>query len=223
MKASLVIGSNKGIGLEICRQLSAKGHHVLATCRKSSVELEQIQNITIYDSVDVAHRDSLVNLPSLIGNQTLDWLVVVAGIYKTVTINPPLDRNAMIEQFEVNALGPLQAVIELLPCLKPEGAKIGLLTSRMGSIADNTSGGNYGYRMSKVALNMAGKSLAHDLLSKKIALVLLHPGWVRTEMTKGNGNISAAESAKGLIERMEELTLEKSGSFFHQNGEELPW
>ena len=104
-----------------------------------------------------------------------------------------------------------------------EGARIGLVTSRMGSIGDNTSGGRYGYRMSKAALNMAGVSLAHDLRPRGVAVAILHPGFVRTDMTGGNGLIDPPESARGLADRLEELTLDNTGGFWHMSGEPLPW
>ena len=97
------------------------------------------------------------------------------------------------------------------------------MTSRMGSIEDNSSGGRYGYRMSKVAVNMAGRSLAHDLRSAGVAVAILHPGFVRTEMTGNTGLVDPPESAAGLMARIDELTLETSGSFWHANGELLPW
>ena len=110
----------------------------------------------------------------------------------------------------------------LLPHLHT-GAKVVIVTSRMGSVADNTSGGMYGYRMSKAAVNMAGMSLSRDLKGKGIAVALLHPGYVRTDMTGGNGFISAEESARGLITQIERLDIQTTGSFWHCNGEELPW
>jgi NAD(P)-dependent dehydrogenase (short-subunit alcohol dehydrogenase family) len=110
----------------------------------------------------------------------------------------------------------------LLPNLH-EGSKVGIITSRMGSIDDNDSGGSYAYRMSKSAVNAAGKSLSIDLKPRGIAVAILHPGWVRTDMTGHGGLIDADESASGLIKRMEELTLDTSGGFWHTNGERLPW
>jgi NAD(P)-dependent dehydrogenase (short-subunit alcohol dehydrogenase family) len=128
----------------------------------------------------------------------------------------------MREQFEVNALGALRAVAGLHTHIV-RGGKIALITSRMGSIADNTSGGYYGYRMSKAALNAAGVSLARDMAAQQVAVAILHPGYVRTDMTANSGQIDAAESARGLIARIDELSLAKTGSFWHQNGEALPW
>ncbi len=126
-------------------------------------------------------------------------------------------------QLEVNALGPLMAAEALSPHIAA-GGKLGLVTSRMGSIEDNTSGDSYGYRMSKAALNMASASLAYDLHSRDITVVLLHPGWVRTDMTGHSGLIDPPDSAAALIERMDHVGLEDSGRFWHApNREILPW
>ena len=146
---------------------------------------------------------------------------MVAGILRGGGLDG-FNPGAIREQFEVNALGVLSSTVALLPCLR-DGGKIALLTSRMGSIADNTSGGSYGYRMSKAALNMAGRSLSIDLRPRKIAVAILHPGWVQTDMTGGGGLIDADTSAKGLLERIDTMTLADSGEFFHENGERLPW
>ena len=133
----------------------------------------------------------------------------------------------MREQFEVNAIAPLRLTQALLPNLKASKAtpiKVAIMTSRMGSIEDNTSGGTYGYRMSKVAVSMAGKSLSHDLESEGIAVAILHPGLVSTGMTNFNSNgISPKESVTGLLVVIDRLDLKNTGSFWHSNGEELPW
>ncbi|MFZ9951300.1 MAG: SDR family oxidoreductase, partial [Vulcanococcus sp.] len=118
---------------------------------------------------------------------------------------------------------PLQLAQALLPQLR-NGSKLALMTSRMGSIDDNSSGGSYGYRMSKVALNMAGKSLAIDLKPRGIAVAILHPGLVRTRMVAFNPQgISPEQAVRGLLERIDGLSLETSGTFWHANGEVLPW
>lgn len=128
----------------------------------------------------------------------------------------------MREQFEVNAIGPLRVTAALAPLLRG-GGKVAIITSRMGSIADNGSGGYYGYRMSKAAVNAAGMSLARDLKGRGVAVALIHPGMVATEMTGRNG-IAPAEAAAGVITRIDELTLATSGKFIHAGtGEELPW
>jgi NAD(P)-dependent dehydrogenase (short-subunit alcohol dehydrogenase family) len=103
------------------------------------------------------------------------------------------------------------------------GAKVAIVTSRMGSVADNTSGSHYGYRMSKAAVNMAGVSLARDLEDRDIAIILLHPGYVNTDMTNHTGNVEPADAAAGILQRIDELDLATSGTFRHANGEALPW
>ena len=124
--------------------------------------------------------------------------------------------------YEVNSLGPLLTTQTLLNNLS-EGSKVGIITSRMGSVADNDSGGSYAYRMSKAAVNAAGKSLSIDLKSKGISVGILHPGYVRTDMTNHNGLMDTDESASGLLARMDELNLNNTGSFWHSNGDLLPW
>jgi NAD(P)-dependent dehydrogenase (short-subunit alcohol dehydrogenase family) len=104
-----------------------------------------------------------------------------------------------------------------------KGAKVAMITSRMGSVTDNSSGGYYGYRMSKAALNIAGVSLAHDLKEQEVAVALLHPGHVQTEMVNYSGDISAAVAVERLMQRVEELNLDNTGTFWHSNGEVLPW
>lgn len=220
-RMALVIGSNRGIGLEVCRQLAQRGDRVVAACRRSSPELNALDGVRIEIGVDVSDLDSVTALSRKLEPGSVDLLMVVAGILRPVSLEG-FDPAVVRDQLEVNALGPIQTTVALRDRLR-SGGKVGLLTSRMGSIADNTSGGGYGYRMSKAALNMGGVSLAHDLKPDGIAVALLHPGWVQTEMTGGTGHLSAAESAAGLLERMDELTLESSGIFVHQSGEVLPW
>ncbi len=132
-----------------------------------------------------------------------------------------LDFKAVESQFRINAMGPLRVSHALLANLSA-GSKIGIVTSRMGSVDDNTYGGYYGYRMSKAAVNMAGMSLARDLFERGIAVALLHPGMVATEMT-GRQGIAPQQAARGLIARMDELDLSSTGTFWHAEGERLPW
>ena len=221
---TLVLGSNRGIGFEITRTLAGRGDHVIAACRRTSPELGALAStarLEIREGIDVTDRESLAGLATALGEGSLDRLWVVAGVLERTGLTP-FDPDSVRRQFEVNALGPLQAVVALQSCLV-RGAKVALLTSRMGSIADNGSGGMYGYRMSKAALNMAGKSLALDLAPRGISVVLLHPGFVRTEMTGGAGNVDAVDSAADLVRRGDALDAKASGSFFHANGEALPW
>lgn len=221
MATYLVTGSNRGIGYEYCRQLQARGDRVIAVCRSASFELKQL-GVRIEEGIDITSDTSVAALGDRLDDTQIDVLINNAGILKRVTLQD-LDFESIREQFEVNALGPLRVTHALLPLLKT-GSKIVLMTSRMGSIGDNTSGSSYGYRMSKVALSMAGKSLAHDLKPRGIAVAILHPGLVQTRMTNfTSGGITPEESVKGLLARIDELTLENTGTFWHANGEVLPW
>ncbi|MBD3886531.1 SDR family oxidoreductase [Phormidium tenue FACHB-886] len=221
MATYLVTGANRGIGYEYCRQLQTRGDRAIAVCRTASEELQQL-GVQIEEGIDITSDASVADLQTRLGDMAIDVLINNAGIIKRVTLEN-LDFDSIRQQFEVNALGALRATHALLPNLKT-GSKIVLMTSRMGSIADNTSGSSYGYRMSKVALSMAGKSLAHDLKGRGIAVAILHPGLVQTRMTNfTTGGITPEESVKGLLARIDELTLETTGTFWHANGEVLPW
>ncbi len=221
MATYLVTGSNRGIGYEYCRQLQTRGDVVIAVCRSASEELKQL-GVRVEEGIDITSDASVADLCDRLGDTAIDVLINNAGIIGRVTLED-LDFESIREQFEVNALGPLRVTHALLPLLKA-GSKIVLMTSRMGSIGDNTSGSSYGYRMSKVALSMAGKSLALDLKPRGIAVAILHPGLVQTRMTGfTSSGITPEESVKGLLKRIDELTLENTGTFWHANGEVLPW
>lgn len=221
MATYLVTGANRGIGYEYCRQLQAQGHEVIAVCRTASEELQQL-GIRVEEGIDLTSGSAIAELRSRLGEMTIDVLINNAAIAKRIDLSN-LDVESIREQFEVNAIAPLRLTHALLPLLK-SGSKIALMTSRMGSIADNTSGGSYGYRMSKVALSMAGKSLAHDLKPQGIAVAILHPGLVQTRMTNFTANgITPETSVKGLLQRIEQLSLDNTGTFWHSNGEVLPW
>lgn len=180
MATYVITGANRGIGYEYCRQLQARGETVVALCRSASEQLKQL-GIQVEEGIDITSEATVADLRSRLENVRIDALINNAGILKRVTLEN-LDFNNIREQFEVNALGALRVTHALLPNLEA-GSKIVLMTSRMGSIGDNTSGSSYGYRMSKVALSMAGKSLAHDLKARGIAVAILHPGLVQTRMT----------------------------------------
>jgi NAD(P)-dependent dehydrogenase (short-subunit alcohol dehydrogenase family) len=220
MSTTLITGANRGIGLELARQCAARGDTVIAVCRRPSAELEKL-GVRIESGVDVTSDEDVAGLAQRLAYTDIHLLINNAGLLKRIGLEN-LDFDEIRRQFEVNALGPLRVTAALLPRLG-EGAKIALITSRMGSIDDNTSGSHYAYRMSKAALNMAGASLAYDLRERGIAVAILHPGYVRTDMTEGRGFIDADESAAGLLARIEELSLETTGGFWHANGERLPW
>ncbi len=219
MAEILITGGNRGIGLELARMFSARGDHVRVACRTASAELKAL-GVEIIGGFDVTRDDAVASLVAGLGDARIDLLINNAGILSSETL-ADLDFERVRAQFEVNALGPLRVTLGLLDRLA-ENAKVVMITSRMGSIADNGSGGYYGYRMSKCALNMAAVSLSRDLADRGIAVGILHPGMVATEMT-GRQGIPPAESAAGLVARIDELDLSRSGKFFHANGEELPW
>lgn len=217
----VITGANRGIGLELCRHYLNRGDTVTAVCRSSSAKLDALNDAHILMGIDVGDAKSIATLTTQLIDKPIDVLINNAGILR----GDELDHLNFVEiqkQFNINSLGPLRVTAALKSKLaKP--AKVAIITSRMGSMADNSSGGSYGYRMSKAAVNAAGVSLARDLHKDDVAVAILHPGWVRTDMTKHSGHIEPSESAAGLVERIDELTLEHSGGFWHSNGERLPW
>ena len=221
MATYLITGANRGIGLEYCRQLKQRGDEAIAVCRSASNELVDL-DVKIISDIDITVDASVDDLMTQLDGKAIDVLINNAGILKRITLED-LDFDSIRQQFEVNALGALQVTKALLPNLKA-GSKVIMMTSRMGSIEDNTSGGSYGYRMSKVALSMAGKSLSHDLKPRGIAVAILHPGLVQTRMTGFTpSGITPQQSVKGLLDRIDELNLDNTGTFWHSNGEILPW
>lgn len=219
MARVLITGSNRGIGLELCRAYADRGDTVVGVCRRASPALQAL-DLEILEPVDVADDGSVAALAEAVSGRTLDILILNAGILTRETFDD-LDFERMRREYEVNSLGPLRLVRALRENLVP-GSRIAIITSRVGSIGDNGSGGNYGYRMSKAAVNMAGVNLAHDLRPRGIPVQLLHPGLVATDMTHGTG-MPPSESAGMLIRRIDEICLETSGTFRHANGEPLPW
>lgn len=219
MATVLVTGGNRGIGLEVCRQYSARGDDVIAVCRKASDELRSL-GVRILEGIDVTDDRGVASLAESLDGKTLDILLNNAGILHRDTL-ADVDYDDMLEQYRVNTIGPLRVTRALKDNLV-KGSKVGIVTSRVGSIEDNSSGAYYGYRCSKTAANMVGKNLHHDLSPAGIAVALLHPGYVATDMT-GGGGISPVDAAQGLIARMDELNLTNSGGFWHAEGYVLPW
>lgn len=223
MHTVLVTGANRGIGLAFVQQYSARGDRVIAACRRSNPALDAT-GAQVENGIDVTDDAALAALVRRLGDTRIDTLVLNAGILAKESLGE-IDAtgfDSLRRQFEVNALGPLKVAQALLGHLA-DGAKIGIVTSRMGSIADNGSGGYYGYRASKAAVNAIGKSLAMDLKPRGIAVFLLHPGYVATDMVGGHGDLTPEQAAKQLVERLDTLTLEQTGTFWHGNGTPLPW
>jgi NAD(P)-dependent dehydrogenase (short-subunit alcohol dehydrogenase family) len=208
------------MGLEFVKQYLAKGDTVYALCRNSSDELNQT-SAKVFDKVDVGNPECLEKTLPALSDLKIDLLINNAGVLANESLDD-MSAATLEYQFRVNALGPVM-VTQILRQQLVKGAKVAMITSRMGSVTDNTSGGYYGYRMSKAALNMAGVSLAHDLKEQDVAVALLHPGYVQTEMVNNNGDISAAVAVERLIQRIEELNMSNTGTFWHSSGEVLPW
>lgn len=220
MKHTVITGANRGIGLQLARHYHSQGWRVTGVCRQTSPELDAVAD-QIVDDIDVTDQACIERLVSTLKGQVIDLLINNAGILLDDVLGT-IDHASLSLQMEVNAFAPLRICEALLPNLPP-GSKIANITSRMGSIADNDSGGRYGYRASKAACNALGRSLAIDLKKRSIAVAQLHPGFVKTRMVNFGGLITPEESAAGLAKRIKELNLENSGSFWHMNGEELPW
>ncbi len=221
MNRNIVItGANRGIGLALAKHYQQAGDNVFAVCRQGNGALSDL-GVKVVDAIDVGNPADVAKLAETLRGTGIDILINNAGAGGRQELGS-IDYDSVINLFNVNALGPLR-VTEALISQLAEGGKVALITSRMGSIADNTSGGTYGYRMSKTALNAAGKSLAIDLRAQGIAVAILHPGYVQTDMTGGGGDINPEVSAERMAQRIEELNIDNSGTFWHSNGDVLPW
>lgn len=220
MSVVLITGAARGIGYEFARQYKERGDTVIAVCRKPTDQLTAL-GVEVIQNIDVSNEKDLITLKQKLEDRTIDILVNNAGIFTNETLEA-MDFAAIQKQLEVNTLGPLRVTCALLSNLH-KGSKLGIVSSRMGSVEDNTSGGYYGYRASKAAVNSIGKSLSVDLEAQGIAVAILHPGFVRTDMTGGAGEINPDQSARGLIKILDKLNISSTGRFWHTNGSSLPW
>lgn len=222
-KTVVITGANRGIGLAMVAIYALQDYQVIALCRQSSPKLAALahHNVDIVEGIDVATEEGIAAMVLAINGRTVDILINNAGILRDENLQD-LNLQTINDQFQVNAVAPLRVCQSLLSNLT-SGSKIALITSRMGSIADNGSGGRYGYRMSKAALNAAGMSLAKDLAKDKIAVGIYHPGYVQTDMVNFNGDITSDVAASRIVNLIEELTIAESGVFKHSNGQVLPW
>jgi NAD(P)-dependent dehydrogenase (short-subunit alcohol dehydrogenase family) len=223
MENVLITGANRGIGLALAQVHAARGDRVIGVCRHGSAELEAT-GAQVETGVDVTDDAALSALAQRLHGVRVQRAWLNAGVLERDKLGA-IDANgfdSLRRQFEVNSLGPLRVAQALLDNL-PSGAKLAIVTSRMGSVTDNDSGGYYGYRASKAAVNAIGKSLAVDLRPRGIAVYLLHPGYVATDMVGGNGDIQPEVAAQRLVKVVDGLDMDESGSFHHSNGSELPW
>jgi NAD(P)-dependent dehydrogenase (short-subunit alcohol dehydrogenase family) len=233
MQHVLVVGANRGLGLGFVEALLARGSHVVATVRKplEAVSLERLAAEAPLEilQLDVADTDSRARFFRDMRSRELDTVIHNAGIYGPRGLLPgELPEEDWMEVLQVDTVAPLLVVQGLLPQLRRHAAAghpvaIHFLTSRMGSIADNGSGGSYLYRSAKAGLNAAVRSLALDLAADGIRVQLLHPGWVRTAMGGDAATLPVAESVAGMLERCRELEMPDSGRFIDWAGEVIPW
>lgn len=224
-KTIVITGANRGIGLAMAKICQQRGDTIYALCRQSSQQLDGLK-VNVIEGIDIATDAGIALAISALSDVAIDLLINNAGILRDESLIH-FNKESIIEQFNVNALAPIALTQALLSNLS-KNSKVALITSRMGSITDNDSGGRYGYRMSKAALNIAAVSLAKDLSAEAIAVGIYHPGYVQTDMvnTLGqttNGDISSDLAAKRLLALITELTMAESGVFKHSNGEILPW
>lgn len=230
MKTVLVTGTNRGLGLEFVKQYLEAGNRVIASardpqqCAPLQALLAQYPKQLTLHALDVASADSRKAFSKAVGDQAIHLLINNAGVHGGWGQLGKLDETEWLKCLHINTIAPIKLVEVLRANLvNAEHATVALLSSKMGSISDNTSGGSYIYRSSKAALNAAAKSLAVDLAGEKIKVAILHPGWVRTDMGGPNGLIDAPTSIGGLRRVLANLTWEQSGQFIAYDGTVIPW
>lgn len=220
----LVTGANRGLGLELVRQLTAEGHRVIATARQPK-EAAGLKGLDVQlEKLDVADPESVCELVERLAGEPIDVLINNAGYGVKDVALAQLDVESLGVFFQINTLGPLRVTQALLPNLRDGGRKVVVqMTSKMGSIADNSSGGAYGYRASKAALNAIHKSLAQDLVGEGFTCVTLHPGWVQTDMGTSAAPLQPTDSVAGMVRVIRELDASRNGAFLDFEGNCVPW
>jgi NAD(P)-dependent dehydrogenase (short-subunit alcohol dehydrogenase family) len=217
----LITGTNRGIGLELCKQFTEKkGFHLFACCRSKSADLEKLP-VTLIENIDVTSSEAGSLIKKTLGKEKIDILIHNAGIYLRDSFGK-LTAKDLEKQFQTNSIAPILLSQELFEHLAPK-AKIIFISSSAGSIAQKTNSKSYGYRASKCALNMMGRLFAYHCEDKQMPVLLIHPGYVKTDMTGHNGNISPETSAEGIIHLIDQLTMDQSGSFVAYDGSSMPW
>jgi short-subunit dehydrogenase len=228
MSTVLITGSNRGLGYEFVKQYSENGFNVLACCRNknNAKELEELSitsnKIKVYE-LDVGNVKAIKSLSQQLQNEKIDVLINNAGIYRSSTVGN-INYDEWVESFKINTIAPYQIIENFLnQIINSDLKKVVSVTSKMGSIDDNTSGGSYIYRSSKTALNSMMKCLTHDLKNQGVATLTLHPGWVRTDMGGPGGWIDSFESVQGMIKQIDKLTIDDSGKYLDYAGKSINW
>jgi NAD(P)-dependent dehydrogenase (short-subunit alcohol dehydrogenase family) len=223
----LITGANRGLGLEFVKQYAIDNYEVIACARKLNKKdslhklQESYKNISIF-ALDIQNFTSIDQLAKTL-KKSIDILINNAGVYPDSSIDH-IDYDAWLDAFKINTLAAFKMTKAFLPHLKKgDLKKVASLTSKMGSIDDNSGGGEYLYRSSKTALNMVMKSLSIDLKPYDLSLITLHPGWVRTDMGGPNGLIDADESVAGMKRQIDKLSVKTTGQFIAYDGKKIPW
>ena len=221
----LITGANRGIGLELARQYSEAGWNVIGTARNpdQATELANFSKTHVVQ-LDVTDQESVVRLAHHIGGQPIDLLINNAGILPMMRTVADIDLDQFETILAVNSIGPVRVTQALLPNLRAgTQKKIINITSNLGSITDNTDGRFYGYRESKAALNMFTRSLAAELRPDGFICIVMHPGWVQTDMGGANAPVPVTESAQGIRSVVDNLTPADSGKYWTHRGEQMAW
>jgi NAD(P)-dependent dehydrogenase (short-subunit alcohol dehydrogenase family) len=231
MPTVLVTGANRGLGLEFCRQYAESGWQVIAACRdqQTANALQDLAakhtNLAI-ETLGVADFAQIDALAAKLADQAIDVLLNNAGVYGDQAGHGfgDLDYAAWQQTLTINTVAPVKMAEAFLPhLLRGSGKLIATVSSLMGSMADNTSGGSLLYRSSKAGINAAMHSLAIDLQPRCVGVLILHPGWVRTDMGGPNGLIDVEESISGMRRCIADFKLSQSGSFIRYDGNSAPW
>jgi NAD(P)-dependent dehydrogenase (short-subunit alcohol dehydrogenase family) len=228
MPTVFISGANRGLGLEFARQYAADGWHVIGGCRDpgSAAALAEIPGIETI-ALDVANEDSIGSAAEALAGRELDLLLNNAGVYGSIVGDSAqrletMDAAMWRRILDTNVLGPFLLTRALLPRLG-KGSVVGILSSELGSVANNRRGEIYGYRSSKAAANMVGRSLSVDLKPRGVIVVLLHPGWAHTDMGGPGAPVNPVDSIAGLRRVLAGVTPDSSGRFLAWDGREMPW
>ena len=225
MSNILIIGANRGLGLEFAKQYSELGHHIFATTRgkSKSDQLVAIANTTVFE-LDLNKDKSIDSFIDEMSSIKIDILIHNSGIFRDEQLSEDLEIDAWMNEMRINAITPIILARKLKQnVLEGKDKKIIFISSQMGSIDDNYSGRFYFYRSSKSALNSAAKSLAIDWKDKNISVLMLHPGWVKTDMGGESAKLEIPDSIQRMIQVISDLNLETSGSFVNYEGNKLEW
>ena len=221
MATAVITGANRGLGLEMAKQYAAQGWDVIATAREpeKAEELNAIDKVTVMP-LDAAEDSSIETFAEQLGGRPVDLFINNAGIYGP----SELDRDRWLDLFNVNVVGPVKLATALRDNVaKSADKKMVVISSQVGSIAENESGSMMYYRTSKAAVNQAWHSLAQQWQDEDLTLAMLHPGWVQTDMGGENADLTPQESVEGMRSVIEGLDRNKNGKFYDYSGREIPW